>query len=69
MLFDGIPGPMIYASARQTSAVVPYAVAGRLSTRVQVEYRANLSNPIELRVVEAAPGIFTQSASAWGWAR
>jgi uncharacterized protein (TIGR03437 family) len=66
VLFDDIPSPMIYASARQTAAVVPYAITGRLSTRVVVEYRGVRSNPIELRVVDAAPGIFTQNSSGSG---
>jgi uncharacterized protein (TIGR03437 family) len=33
---------------------------------VVVEYNGVASNPIELRVAEAAPGIFTQSASGTG---
>jgi uncharacterized protein (TIGR03437 family) len=41
-------------------------MAGRLSTRVVVEYRGVRSNPIELRVVDAAPGIFTQNSSGSG---
>ncbi len=37
VLFDGTPAPMIYASAGQVSAIVPYSASG--STRVQVEYQ------------------------------
>src|SRR5258706_6576363 len=29
VLFDGIPAPLIYASAGQTTAIVPYSVAGK----------------------------------------
>jgi uncharacterized protein (TIGR03437 family) len=66
VLFDGIPAPMIYARADQTSAVVPYEVANRVSTRVTVVYNGVASNPIDLRVADAAPGIFTQNASGAG---
>src|ERR1017187_4617932 len=34
--FDDIPAPMIYASRGQVSAVVPYAVDGKTTTRVRV---------------------------------
>jgi hypothetical protein len=37
VLFDGIAAPLIYTSATQVSAIVPYGLSGRLSTSVQVE--------------------------------
>jgi uncharacterized protein (TIGR03437 family) len=66
VLFDGIAAPMIYASSRQTTAVVPYELANRASTQVVVEYRGVRSNPIDVRVVDSAPGIFTQSSNGIG---
>lgn len=66
VLFDGIAAPMIYASNRQVSAIVPYGVAGRFNTRMELEYQGVRSNVIELRVVDAAPGIFTIDASGAG---
>jgi uncharacterized protein (TIGR03437 family) len=66
-LFDGIAaGPILYASSQQVNAVVPYSIAGRVSTRVQIEYRGVLSNPLEVRIVDAQPGIFTLSSSGTG---
>ena len=59
VLFDGIPAPILYASATQINAVVPYSLAGRASTRMSVEYNNIASNTIEPRLVDTAPGIFT----------
>ena len=45
VLFDGVPAPVIYASATQTSVMVPYGIAGRSTTNIVVEYSAVQSNP------------------------
>ena len=36
VLFDGVAAPMVYTLKGQVSAVVPYGVAGKTSTQVQV---------------------------------
>ena len=42
ILFDGVyPAPLIYVSANQSSAIVPYAVAGKNTTLAQVDHRAS----------------------------
>lgn len=66
VLFDGIAAPMIYASNRQVSATVPYNLAGRLNTQLQLEFQGGRSNTIQLRVVDTAPGIFTIDSSGIG---
>jgi uncharacterized protein (TIGR03437 family) len=66
VLFDGIPAPIIYARNDQTAVVVPYEVAGRFATNVQVELNGRLGNTILQRVRAASPGIFTQSAQGVG---
>ncbi len=66
VLFDGIPAPLIYVSRNQINCVVPYGIAGRVTTRVQVEYQGVRSDPLELRVTDTAPGIFTLDASGRG---
>jgi len=66
VLFDGVPAPIIYVSATQTSVVVPYSVAGRLSTRVQVEFNGVLSNALDRPVADANPGMFTLNSSGTG---
>lgn len=65
VLFDNIPGPVLYASSTVINAVVPYRVAGRASISVQVVYKGANSAPMQFRVADAAPGI---SANAQGQA-
>ena len=59
VLFDGIPAPLIYVQGGQVNAIVPYSVAGRTTTRLEIEYLEVKSNPVALSVADAAPGIFT----------
>lgn len=66
VLFDGIAAPMIYTSATQLAAVVPYGIEGRATTQVQVEYEGRRSNTIALPVINAAPALFTADSSGRG---
>jgi uncharacterized protein (TIGR03437 family) len=66
VFFDGVAAPMVYASSQQASAIVPYVLAGRLNTRLQVSYQGAMSNAVELRVVDATPAIFTIDSSGAG---
>jgi uncharacterized protein (TIGR03437 family) len=68
VLFDGIAAPILYASATQINAIVPYEVYGRTTTRLQVRYRSQRSLDLELRVQDTNPGIFTSTASGSGQA-
>ncbi len=51
--FDNIPATLVYSSASQVSATVPYSVTGP-TTMVQVSSSA----PLKLNVGPSAPGIF-----------
>jgi uncharacterized protein (TIGR03437 family) len=66
VLFDGVAAPIIYSSAGQVSAVVPYEVAGNTTTNVQVAYLGLLSSLQAIGVTDAAPGIFTANSSGQG---
>jgi len=66
VLFDNVPSPLVYVSERQTSAIVPYAVAGKSSTEMVVEYQGRRSAAVTLPVVAAAPALFSLSASGRG---
>jgi uncharacterized protein (TIGR03437 family) len=66
ILFDGIPAPLVYVSATQCSAVVPYFGASNPTTHVQVEYQGALSDPLAVPVTATAPGMFTANASGTG---
>ena len=58
VLFDNIPAPMWYASSTQINAIVPYEIAGRATTVMQVVYRGTPSATLNLQVAAAAPGFF-----------
>jgi uncharacterized protein (TIGR03437 family) len=64
--FDGIAAPLVYTSAKQVGAIVPYEVAGKASTQMQVEYLGAFSDPVNVPVAEAVPGIFTGDFSGTG---
>lgn len=66
VLFDGVAAPLVYVSATQLSAIVPYGVAGKTTTSLQVEYRGVRTNSVPLRVTETAPGLFTANSSGKG---
>jgi uncharacterized protein (TIGR03437 family) len=68
VLFDGVPAPLLYVRSDQINAIVPYSMHGRLSARVQVEAGTSLSLPIEAKVVDVAPGLFTTNSNGRGQA-
>jgi uncharacterized protein (TIGR03437 family) len=68
VLFDGVPAPLLYVRNDQINAIVPYALHGRSSARVQVEAGTSFSIPIEAKVVDAVPGLFTSGAAGRGQA-
>ena len=65
--FDGIPAPLLYVSAGQINAVVPYGVAGT-TTQVSVSYNGQSYGPIALPVAAAVPAIFTVTQTGHGQA-
>jgi uncharacterized protein (TIGR03437 family) len=58
VLFDGVPAPLLYVSASQINAIVPYEVAGEQLTTIQLEYNGDTNAVWGAPVVDAAPGIF-----------
>ncbi len=66
VLFDGVPAPMIAASKRQTTCVVPFAVRGRERVTVQVEVDGWKSAPVSVPVLETKPGVFSADSSGQG---
>ena len=66
ILFDGVPAPLVYVSAIQGAAVVPYFGAANATTHVQVEYQGVRSAPLTVTVSPTAPGLFTANASGTG---
>jgi uncharacterized protein (TIGR03437 family) len=67
VLFNGIRAPMIYTSAKQVSAVVPYGVSGA-NVQVAVRYRGGIAGASAPVLAATAPGIFTANATGAGQA-
>jgi uncharacterized protein (TIGR03437 family) len=66
VLFDGVPAPLLYSSAGQVAAVVPYAVDGKPGTQMQLKNGSLSSDPVALPVTPAAPSIFSVNLSGAG---
>ena len=66
VLFDGVAAPMIFAASGQFSAIVPYSVAGKSSTQVQVEFKGTRSNSVTLPVLASSPGLFSIDTTGSG---
>jgi uncharacterized protein (TIGR03437 family) len=66
VLFDGMPAPVLYASATQTSVMVPYGVNGRTSTNIVVEYSGVQSASVSQAVVATVPGLYTLNQAGTG---
>jgi uncharacterized protein (TIGR03437 family) len=66
VFFDGVPAPIIFASASQTNVVVPYEVAGRPTATVTVVYSNVSSAPLTYNVQPTVPGVYTQNLTGTG---
>jgi uncharacterized protein (TIGR03437 family) len=68
ILFNGEPAPLIYVSDQQSSAIVPYDLAGKSSVSVQVEYNGVQSSPVVVPVFDARLGVFSFGPNGTGQA-
>ena len=66
VLFNGVPGPIVYAGSNLVSAVAPYELAGSTTASVQVVNNGVGSNAMSLPVAAAVPGIFTANSAGTG---
>jgi len=64
VFFDGVPAPLYFVRSDQINAQVPYAVAGKTSVQLQVQYRGLPSSPVTVPVAGSAPGIFALSGGS-----
>ncbi len=65
--FNGIPAPILYASATQVAAIVPYAITGT-TAQVTVTYQGEESAAVTIPVALSAPGFFTFNQTGSGQA-
>jgi uncharacterized protein (TIGR03437 family) len=66
VLFDGVPAPIVYASDKQTSVVVPAEVSGRTFTQISIERNGAVTTLTTASVIQAIPGMFTSDQSGTG---
>lgn len=66
ILFNGIPAPMLYTSATQASAIVPFALDGAASAEVVAQYQGRVSAPFRVTVSGADPGLFSADRTGTG---
>ena len=66
ILFDGIAAPLVYASAKQVSGIVPYEVAGKSTTQVTARYQGSTSAALAVNVAAAVPALFSADFSGTG---
>ena len=67
VLFDGVPGPLIFASAGQIDAIVP-AGTSTDHVEVQVQYQGQASAAFPMALAPATVGIFSADCSGTGQA-
>jgi uncharacterized protein (TIGR03437 family) len=66
VLFDGVAAPLLYSSAGQVAAIVPYEVDGKSGTQIQVKNGSLSTDPLPLPVVPSGPSIFSVNLSGYG---
>ncbi len=47
VLFDGVPGPLVYVQFNQINVVAPYSIAGKSTVEIQLERDGVLSDPFD----------------------
>jgi trimeric autotransporter adhesin len=63
--FNGIAAPVLYTSANQVAAIVPYGVTGA-EAQVTVTYQGQSSRPFTVALAPAAPSLFTLNQTGGG---
>jgi len=66
VLFDGSAVPLLYTQDGQVNALVPFDLAGKANTVIQVSYNGQASAGMQLKVAAAEPGLFTANGSGAG---
>jgi uncharacterized protein (TIGR03437 family) len=66
--FGGYPAPILYTSATQINAIVPWEVTGQSQVVAQVQFTGAGSARVTVPLSSAAPGVFTFDSSGAGQA-
>jgi len=65
VLFNGTAGPVLYSSATQVAAIVPFGITGP-TVAVTVVYQGQSSTAASVNMAATAPAIFTANSSGTG---
>lgn len=68
VFFDSSPAPLLYVSATQIAAIVPYSMQNAGTAQVSVNYNGAASVATPFTVGNTAPGIFTSNTTGSGQA-
>ena len=66
---DGVAAPLLYTSVDEISCIVPFTVAAKSGSQVNLAVTYNsiaVASPTKVNVVDANPGLFTMDASGTG---
>ena len=63
--FNGIAAPILYTSANQVAAIVPYGVTGA-TAQITVTYLGQSSRPFSMVMAAAVPSLFTLNQTGGG---
>jgi uncharacterized protein (TIGR03437 family) len=66
VLFDGVPGPLLYAAPTQINAIVPFGLSATTTTQLAVFSQGQAIARLPLSVVTTTPAIFTLDSSGVG---
>ena len=61
VFFNNVAAPLVYVSATQINAIVPYEVAGQTSAQVTVQYQNATSPAQTVQISATALGLFSQN--------
>ena len=64
--FNGTAAPLLYVSAQQINAIVPYEIAGQTNANVVVAFGGSTSANLQTNVVATEPAIFSLSQGGNG---
>lgn len=66
VMFGNVPAPLLYVSATQINAIVPYEVSGNTFTTVTVSHLGVVSAQLSVAVVATVPAIFSANQTGNG---
>jgi uncharacterized protein (TIGR03437 family) len=66
--FDQYSAPIVYASATQIAAIVPYEEQPQNTAQLSVTYQGQTTQAVPLPIAYSAPGLFTLNSSGSGQA-